>query len=126
MLKYYKHSAINLLGKVHELREKPLEKRELGLEIQESLIKKVFHIEKRIREFNELIKQNKVRLGTKQTPPLAKKESARLKDDITKYRKAKEDCEYVLNLFWSIGDALAFIYISRWDIKPMTFNFTFR
>ena len=86
----------------------------------------MFHVEKRIREFNKLIQQNKARLGAKQTPLLTKEESARLKSDIAKYRKAKEDCEYVLNLFWSIGDALAFIYISRWDIKPMTFNFTFR
>jgi uncharacterized protein YcgL (UPF0745 family) len=122
MLRYYKRSLINLLGQVRELRDKPWGKRELCLEIQESLIKKVFYVEKRIREFNKLIKQNKNRIGTKQTPLLTKEEAARLKDDITKYRKAKEDCEFVLNFLRSIGDALAFIYLSRWDIKQMTFD----
>jgi hypothetical protein len=122
MLRYYKRSLINLLCQVRELRDKPWEKRELCLEIQESIIKKVFYIEGRIREFKKLIKQNKKRLGTKHTPLLTKEEAAWLKDDISKYRKAKEDYEFVLNFLRSIGDALAFIYISRWDIKQLTFD----
>ena len=124
MLRYYKRSLITLLGQVNELRNNPWDNRELCLEIQERLIKKVFHAEKRIRELNRLIQENKARLGTKQVPLLTKEESVRLKEDITKFHQAKEDYEYILNLFRSIGDALAFIYISRWDIKPMTFKET--
>jgi hypothetical protein len=124
MLRYYKRSLISLLRQVNELRNDPWDNRELCLEIQERLIKKVFHAEKRIRELNKLIQQNRARLGTKQVPLLTKEESAQLKEDITRFHQAKEDYEYALNLFQSIGDALAFIYISRWDIKPMTFKET--
>jgi hypothetical protein len=66
MLRYYKRSLISLLRQVNELRNDPWDNRELCLEIQERLIKKVFHAKKRIPELNKLIQQNRARLGTKQ------------------------------------------------------------
>jgi hypothetical protein len=123
-MRYYKHSLINLLSQVNELRNDPWKNRKLCLEIQEQLIKKVFYVEKRVRQLNKVIKQNKARLGTKQTPPITKVESALLKDEIVIFHRTKEEYQYLLDLFHSIGDALSFIYVPRWDIKPMIFKET--
>lgn len=121
MLSHYKPSLISLFAKVQELNANP-QSAELCLEIQEALIRRITYIERIIRNLKGHIKNNKKRLGTIHPVRLSKVESNELKDEVEYYRYLVEQYENMLIIFRDIGDAIAFTYIDKWNIKPMAFK----
>jgi hypothetical protein len=122
MIHYYKRSLFVLFEKVQILRKNPLENRKLCLSIQETLIKKITYIEKRIRTLKENTKVCKRKLRTKRPLTSAKLESIQIKNRIKINQSHIKQYQSLLSIFKDIGDALAFIYIDKWDIKPMSFK----
>ena len=122
MIHYYKRSLLDLFEKVQILRGNPLENRKLCLSIQETLINKITYIEKRIRTLKEQTKACKRELRTKRSQPSAKEKSIQIKRHIKINLSRIKQYQAILLIFRDIGDALAFIYIDKWDIKPMSFK----
>lgn len=122
MIHYYKRSLLNLFEKVQILRENPLENRKLCLSIQETLIKKITYIEKRIRTLKENTKACKRELRSNRSQPSAKEKSIEIKGRIKVNQTHIKQYQSLLSIFRDIGDALAFIYIDKFDIKPMSFK----
>jgi len=122
MLRYYKHSLLDLFIKVQIVKEDPEMNQELCLTIQEILIKKITYIEKRIRTLKADIKACKKELRTKRFRPSAKRKSIEIKSRIKANQIRIKQYQGILSIFRDIGDALAFIYINKWDIKPMSFK----
>ena len=124
MLHYYKNSLLSLFRQIKIVKGNPQKYRKLCLSIQETLIKKITYIEKRIRTLKINIKICKKELRTKGAYPLAKEKSIRLKRRIKVNQSSIKQYQEILSIFRDIGDALAFIYIDKWDIKPMSFKET--
>ena len=122
MIHYYKRSLLDLFEMVQILREDPLANRKLCLSIQEILIKKFTYIEKRIRTLKEKTKAYKRELRIKRSQPSAKDKSIEIKHHIKINQSRIKQYQAILLIFRDIGDALAFIYIDKWDIKPMSFK----
>jgi len=93
MYRHYARTLKRLHAQLHELREAPFSRTDLLLEIQETLIRKMKHVEARIRD--------------------AKR--AKDLDLALRYQR-------LLHALKTIGDGLAFLYINRWDIKPLARN----
>lgn len=122
MLTSYRNTISSLLLKVQRIRVEPLKSQDLCLEVQETLIRKISYFEKRIRFLKAQIKSSKQLLRTKISPPLTKPQAAALKLHIEDGYYLIDQYQRLQFLFRTIGDALAFIYLDTWDIKPMAFK----
>lgn len=122
MLPYYKRFLIQIFTDVQELQLSPWEDSSKCLLVQEKLIKKIVYVENRVRELKRKIKTSKKRLGTRTKNRLMREEATSIKVDIKSKQATIQEYKHLLHIFRSVGDALAFIYISKWDIKPMTFK----
>jgi hypothetical protein len=121
-MSYYKRSLIDLFARVQEVRSRPLERRRDCLAIQEDLLRRVVYLEKRIKDLKARIKESKRMLSGKGPVRLNRAEAQEVKEDIKRHYRTIEEYREVLYAFKSIGDALAFIYIPMWDVKPMAFK----
>jgi hypothetical protein len=119
---YYKRCLLDLFKKIQILREDPIENHKLCLQIQEAIIRKITYIERRIRTLKEHSKSCKKELRQKRSEASAKENSFKIKNIIKCNQIKIKQCQSLLSIFRDIGDALAFIYIDRWDIKPMSFK----
>lgn len=121
MLPSYKLSLISLFAKVHELKDTP-ENTNLCLEIQETLIRRITYIERKIRNLKSQINDYKKRLRIISAVRLTKSESTDLKENIGYCRYLIDQYANLIAIFKEVGDAIAFIYIDKWDIKPLAFK----
>jgi hypothetical protein len=122
MIEYYKQSLTSLFKQVHVLRGDPYGKRENCLEIQEGLIRRITYVEARSRKLKIVIKDLQKRLALRQNVRLSKAEAQTIKDKISYYQNKVDEYQLLLIIFRQIGDALAFIYFDKWDIKPLAFK----
>lgn len=122
LINYYKRSLVDLFARVQEVRDRPLEQRRNCLGIQEDLLRRVVYVEKRIKHLRAEIKELKGTLSGKGPVRLSKAEARQAKDRMQLRRQNIEEYREILYLLKSVGDALAFIYFSKWDIKPMAFK----
>lgn len=79
-------------------------------------------MEKRIKHLRAEIRQLRGILSGKGTVRLSKAEAQQVKERMQRHRQTIESYRDILYLFKSVGDALAFIYIPKWDIRPMAFK----
>jgi hypothetical protein len=119
MLSYYKSSLILLFTKVHELNKFP-RNFALCFEIQETLIRKITYVEQKIRKLKSKVELDRKSLRTKRKTPLTKGESTFLKNEIEVVRYKIGEYQYLIYIYKCIGDAIAYTYINKWDIKPMS------
>jgi hypothetical protein len=116
MLTRHKKWLLALFGKVHELHADPLGKRNLALDIQEEILQRMGRTEYLIRQIrgdNKHIKETLAQPGTN-------REAAR--EAKARHLAGEERIERqrtVISVLRSIGDAIAFIYGDRWDLKQM-------
>jgi len=101
---------------LHEAEKKPMESGPLWLAMQERLIVQLTDTENRIRGARAEIKRIKNEL-TKKHPKLV---AGQLKKGIKQQEVRIETNEKLLFVYRSIGDAMAYTFISRHDIKPMS------
>lgn len=117
----YHKTIIQLLDKLHLANEAPFDDIYKWLEIQESLIRKIIYVEIRIRKLKENTKHlNSIRKDPKNK--VSKTESILIKSKLKEYDNDIEDYRLVISIFKSIGDGIAFTFISKWDIKPQNFK----
>ena len=83
MYHWHRSSLLDLFNKVQILKNNPIKNRNLCLQIQESLIKKITYVERRIRKTKNYIKSYRQEIKTKHIPPRTKNESVELKNKIT-------------------------------------------
>lgn len=119
MLKRYKRALIDLYRRIHELEADRLGKRLLALEIQEELLRRIVRAEVRIRQRRKLNAQTKRDLSNR----------ANSRDISTNVRKVhQQGLDYVdgqkklIFCLRSIGDAVAFIYGDRHELKQLVQN----
>ena len=91
------------------------------LHIQEELLARIAYIENRIRKCRETLKNLKRQIRDK-TTRLPKKEAGLLKARINQCNQRIDQYQDLLMTFKSVADGLAFIYVNRWDIKPVAFK----
>jgi len=122
VLAYYKRTLIHLFSQVQQVRANPARNAALCLTIQETLTKKITQVEGRIRRARLLAKEKAAYLRAKRSEPLSKTAARELKGEIGKHRDRIEQYRCLLRILRSVADALAFVYLDKWDIKPMAFR----
>lgn len=121
MLGYYSKSICKLLDEIHCLKKQPFNDIQSWKRIQLSLVKKNIYIENKIRLTNKSIKDlNFYRKNPQQI--LSKIESNKIKNKLARLKVRLEDLRYVLKVYKSVGDAIAFTFINKLDIKPQNFK----
>jgi hypothetical protein len=107
------------LAQLAELRRQPYRKRRLALDIQERLIVGITRAERNIR-------RNKARAAILRrqlrTPGGNKEKSKLLKVRLGRAADAVEEQQAMVRLYRDIGDAIAFIYLDRYDLKQLSQN----
>lgn len=94
MLGRYRKTLTALFAKVHELQAEPMTKRMLALEIQEELLRLT-------------------------RPGNDRDQAQRLKSAYAAEEKRQDRQRTLISTLRAIGDAVAFIYGDRWDLKKM-------
>lgn len=121
MLGYYKRSLTCLFDQVHTVHHDPYGQANLCLKVQLRLLKSTIHAEQRIRQLRTSIRVLKKRLATP-PPRLTELETRAVGRQISLSQRRMDGYKEVLAILRDIGDALAFTYINRWDIKPLAFK----
>ncbi len=121
MINRYKKTITSILDKLHNARKKPFEKIGKWLVLQEILIKKIIYVENQIRkQKKEINSLNKFRKDPNKR--ISKTESVKIKESI-KYKEYQiEEYKWILLIYNSIGDGIAFTFLDKFDIKPQSFK----
>ena len=121
MIGYYSKSILDLLNRVHIAREDPYDNLQKWKTIQLELVKKNIYIENKIRSANKNIKElNILRKDPKNI--LSKEKSLATKAKLKRLKENLEKLRYILKIYKSIGDAIAFTFIHKLNIKPQNFK----
>lgn len=121
MIGYYKRSLIHLLEEVKRASIDPYCNGKIWYTVQLIIINKIIYLEQKIRVKVKEIKE----LNFQRKDPsnkLSKEESKRVKTKLNKLDKQIEDLRFVIKSYQSIGDAIAFTFINKFDIKPQNFK----
>src|SRR5271157_2312127 len=124
MIARYKQTLLKLFAQIQRIHYDPIGSREECLSLQETLIKKIIYIEQRIRKNKVNIKNLKKQLSSQDKGHLSKQEAKQTKDKIDKYYIQIDEYQELASLFREVGDALAFSYIDKWNIKPLVYKET--
>jgi hypothetical protein len=116
VLERYKSRLIALFRKVHELQAEPIKDRLLALEIQEELLLCIGRAERHIRRVRASGKSIKAQLSQRGTE---RAKALRLKRLYTSGEQRVERQKEFISALRTVGDAIAFIYGDRWDLKQM-------
>jgi hypothetical protein len=115
MLPYYRKGLLTLFGRVRNLADsEPYNALEYAA-IQELLIKRIVYVEGRIQAAKASIKE----LNFALTQRLPKVESALVKQRIENSKERIREYDNLLHIYRTIGDALIFLNIPRWEIPPL-------
>lgn len=118
MLSRHKQTLIRLFTQCQKIYANPQESGKDCLDVQETLIRKITYIESRIRDRKEAIKKLKNQMG-KSEIRLSKEEARKTKDKIENYHYQIDRYQDLATVYRNVGDALAFSYIDKWNIKPL-------
>jgi hypothetical protein len=105
-----------LFQKVHELQGEPITRRLLALEIQEELLLYMGRAERDLRRAKASGKSIKAKLSR---PGNQRTEAVRLKELYVSVERRVERQKELISVLRAVGDAVAFIYGDRWDLKEM-------
>lgn len=118
MIGYYKNFMIEMVSSLRELNNDKSNFR-LLLNIQRALVNKLIYVENRIlklnQEYNIVNKLLSQRGLLKSDAKNLKKRKAIIKD-------RKDEYLWLLFVFRTIGDGIAFSYLDKWDIRPLAFK----
>ena len=123
MFNRYRKTLLKLLNDVHNARENPFENVAKWRDIQETLVKRIIYIENQIRFQKQEIKNINLFRKNPQNR-LSKDESLAAKNNIEQREYQIQEYRWLLDVFHSIGDTIAFTFLHKLDIKPMTFKQT--
>ncbi len=115
MIRNYREELISLFTDLNRLKANPKDL-ELCFSIQEKLIYRIRSIEYRIRATK---KEIAVLNGSIKNDRLPRERVQKLRDIIKRRDLRKADYDQLLLVLRDIGDGIAFIYLNKWDIKPL-------
>lgn len=118
MISRYRSLLIKLFSEVQRIHSDPFRFASEYLKLQEILITRITYVERQIRQRKTDIKALKRLLGSK-TSGLNKSSSQIAKSRVTHYHAQIDEYQELLTILRWVGDALAFSFIDRWDIKPL-------
>lgn len=124
MIHYYKAPLIHLFSELHKIYDDPENKAPLCLEIQETIIAKITYIERQIRRRKIFIKELKKQLRNQGGVRISKDEASSIKQKISDFQTQIKDYQELTWIFRVVGDGLAFIFIDKWNIRPLPFKQT--
>jgi len=119
MLKRYRRKLMDLYGRIRELEADRVGKRVLALEIQEELLRCIVQAEARIRRrrvSNAQTKRDMSKCGN------SREISSNLRDLHERGLAYIQGQKKLIGCLRSIGDALAFIYGDRYELKQLMSN----
>jgi len=122
MLTDYRTLLVSLFESLQRLRADPYGRAREGWIIQCTLIAQITAAEARIRNSKQLAASLRKQLSTPQPVRPTKAEAQKVKDTIASNDDAIETDELLIDVLRDVGDGLAFVYIDKWDIKPMAFK----
>jgi hypothetical protein len=118
-LSRHKTALLRLFDQTQKLAKGPYENRLIGLAIQEELIVRISRAERRIRRMRVAVSDTKLALKRREN---SKAEAAGLKSRLSQLHDATQRQKDLINLLRDIGDSIAFIYVNRFDLKPLAFK----
>lgn len=119
MLKYYKKTLINLFSKVQVLNANPIENSKLCLQIQETLVKRITYVERQIRILRSEADGLRNTLRNPNRPRQDKEITRTIAERIALCNQQIEEYKDILSVLRQVGNAIAFSYIDKWDIKAL-------
>lgn len=122
MYSYYRKSLLKLSHALHESQKEPSANKYNCLLVQEKVLATLIRIEKSIRTHRGALKELRRYLSLGREFIIDKAEAKRVKDAISWHSTRIKEYQHLLITFRTIVDGLAFIYLDKWDIKPMAFK----
>lgn len=98
------------------LQKQPIRRSQLGLVIQERLIAMISRAERRVQANKKSIRSYKYGIAIDR---LSRTEASHIKSQIDRCTYAIDKSRRLIGFCRDIGDSIAFIYLDRWDIKPL-------
>jgi len=121
MIGYYQKSICKLLDQIKLASRDPFSNTQIWYSTQLTIVKKIILLENKIRYNNAQIKRLQI-LRKNPLERLNKDESIKVKKNINNLEKKTENITFVIDAYNSIGDAIAFTFINKLDIKPLNFK----
>jgi hypothetical protein len=122
MLSEHRTILLSLFDSLQRLRADPYRRAREAWAIQNSLIEQILAAEGRIRNAKQLTAALRRQLSSPQPVRPSKDQARVVKEAIASHHEAVEAERRLIEIFRDVGDGLAFIYIDKWDIKPMAFK----
>lgn len=110
-----------MLDQIKLASQNPFSNTKIWYSAQLTIVKKIILLENKIRHNNAEIKKFQI-LRKNPLERLSKDESINVKLNIKNLEKKNEDLRFVISAYNSVGDAIAFTFINKLDIKPLNFK----
>ncbi|MWB95139.1 hypothetical protein GON26_12275 [Flavobacterium sp. GA093] len=121
MIRYHRNTLKKLLDQVKFASKEPYLNAEVWKLVQLNIIKKIISLENKVRDKKSEKKDLNI-LRKNPSQKLTKEESIKIKAKIKFLENKLEEIRFVIDVYRSIGDAVAFTFISKLDIKPQNFK----
>ncbi|MBT9393988.1 hypothetical protein KLP40_12520 [Hymenobacter sp. NST-14] len=106
---------------LHEARKSPYKSINKWLILQEILIKRIIYVENNIRKAKSIVSElNKLRKDP--VNRLSKDDSLKAKENTKNSKYNIDEYRFILKIYKSIGDGIAFTFLHKFDIKPQNFK----
>lgn len=87
--------------------------------LQQEILKSIRRTERRIIYLREFFRDTKRILSSQRLP---KSEAIKIKAKLSRLKTLIKKNRWLIDIWRSFGDAIAFIYLDKWAIKPMMYN----
>ena len=119
---YYERFVIHIVSLIHDMEADPWKAADKCLNVQMDLLEETRYVENRIRATKTDIKRTRAALGRQASPSLEKIRANNPKKAMLTFYSKLDGYRQVLYILKDLGDALAFMYVDKYDIKPMRFK----
>ena len=120
MLRYYKQTLLSLFRSIQTIAESPWDSLQEVYAVQYALVRRISYVERKIQALRAQERQLKKALTVRHSTEQARA----IKDNIDLVHALIENYKHIRLVFKSVGDALAYIYMPIWDMKPLAFKET--
>lgn len=118
VLGYYKQRVLHLKGMINRLQENP-EDFDLLRAVQLALLKQIILTERKIRFHHRNFGELKGRLRRGRLP---KRAASTIKAKLRFTTNRTRQLQWLLHVWKAFGDAIPFIYLDKWSLKPLLYN----
>jgi hypothetical protein len=121
MIGYYKNALIKMFSLLNDIKAAPNESLHKCFDLQILIIKSIFRIEKNIKK-----QKNEINNLKNEFNSLKDEESRKHNIFISATIKRKKEMilayKDIIHIFRCVGDGIAYLFIDKYDIKPMVFK----